>query len=50
MRFSSMVRDSTKVSVVTVDVARGFDVLFRGVLMVYWGGVAKSSFVAVSYA
>ena len=47
MRLSSMVRNSAKVSVVTVDAVRRFDVLFRGVLMVYWGGVAKSLFFAV---
>ena len=47
MRLSSMFRDSAKVSVVTVDAVRRSDVLFRGVLMVYWGGAAKSLFVAV---
>ena len=47
MRLSSMVRDAAKVSVVTVDAVQRFDVLFRGVLMVYCGGVAKSLFFAV---
>ena len=41
MRLSSMIRDSTKVSVVTVDAVRSFDVLFCGVLLVYWGEVRQ---------
>ena len=39
MRSSSMFRDSMKVSVVTVDVVSGFDVLFRVLLVLYWGEV-----------
>ena len=41
MRLSSMVRDSKKASVVTVDAVRGFVVLFLGALVVYWGGVRQ---------
>ena len=50
MLLSSMVPDSTKVSVVTFDAVRGFDILFRAVLMVYWGGVTKSLFISESSA
>ena len=50
MRLSSLIRDSTKVSVVTVDVVRGFDVFFA----CYWWCIgarcANSLFFVVSSA
>ena len=48
MRFSSMVRDSTKVSVLTVDAVRGSTFCFAGYWWCIGARCANSLFVAVS--